>query len=274
MREGGGIVFGIVHNEESERIAYLKNHLLKIEKIHPDRLLLESTQVLQPMPFMTLLRRQKFHLLYVWKWLTYLEQKRLRVVLKELMFLAKIFFKSSERSVYTMRSAIEWAITKKHLQIVRRFQELDFKYLLVLESDAIFRPELAGELNAILEKALCETEAVCENSLIWMRVGSGFNMQEIGGLPFKTKIKSTNLHFFSKPFTNTSCAYLMSFELAKKILLNFDSGKTRQRYEPIDFFYNRALMEIQDLNQICSCDFESPPIIHGSLMGVTKSWQN
>ena len=175
---------------------------------------------------------------------------------------------SSVRSREWRIRQIECAVSLKHQNAWKRFQESDANILLVLESDAAWIENESEEISGLLDLLLIPSPT-------YLNLAGGLNLEKLG-IELLTKANEEaprhNTKTFSKPVTNTSCAYAINRSLADAFLSHIES-LPKQESLGIDWLINAVFLEMTRRRLDVTCIHSFPPILHhGSMVGISSSW--
>lgn len=163
---------------------------------------------------------------------------------------------------------IERAVSLKHQDAWKQFQQSDAKSLLVLESDAAWIEMMSDGVPDLLE-------VLTDTSPVYLNLAGGLKLAELGvDLLLEKNENASGIarKNFSKPITNTSCAYAVNRTLVN-FFLSYTEKFPDQKSLGIDWLINGVFMDMarQDLN--VNCVHSYPPILsHGSMTGISSSW--
>ena len=182
--------------------------------------------------------------------------------------LRKYLLRKSERLVWQRNSAIEMIVTAKHMRAWEVFVESNADYLLVFEDDVRFRPDTIARFN----DQVIPTIRSLGNRALYVNLAGGCQYEDLRIEKLESK-RNGDLVFYSKPVTNTACAYLINKSLVKK----FVSKLVEQpllRLIGIDWLMNKLFISMGDDAEKCVCVHFYPTIFdHGSFTGQYISWQ-
>ena len=159
---------------------------------------------------------------------------------------------------------IEEFVTAKHIRAWRQFIDSSCSVLGVIESDATLTP---GSLRGV-------TDAVAEASVgepTYVNLAGGLNRRDIS-IEHLAASQVTGMTEFTRPVTNTSCAYAVN-RAAVLELLSFLSTNPKAATLGIDWLINSFFMNQTSAGRNIHCLHSQPPaLLHGSLTGITQSW--
>ncbi len=118
---------------------------------------------------------------------------------------------------------IEIAVNQKHLDAWEQFKESAFDFLLVMESDATWVNSQSSRLARTIESLTLDTP-------LYINIGGGFDPQalEIESLIAQREGEGGEVVLtFSKPVTNTACAYILNRPLVQILLDSAVDASTR-----------------------------------------------
>jgi hypothetical protein len=163
---------------------------------------------------------------------------------------------------------IEHAVSLKHQMAWKLYSASNAKNLLVLESDAGWienKSDLVtnyfGHINGSLPA--------------YVNLAGGLDVELLGIDSLRQNYKnvfSDNAVFFSRPVTNTSCAYVIDQLMVKQLL---DHLEFHPDFESlgIDWLINSTFIETVSKGTEVICLHAIPPVLlHGSISGNVKSW--
>ena len=271
------VCLALIHNNNITRNAYirpemekllkgLESHISgnKIEVSFQPEIVLHSV----PMAFMRDIIYRKLGC--EWHRYRQLKPRRLRDIIG---FLKSSYFKyivgrNEICKQWRKNSAIEMMVTEKHIRAWGAFLDTDADFLICFEDDAIFKDESVHKINGLLNK-LDEDypEMPC-----YIDLGGGCKLSDlmIGGLE---NSQDESYRYYSKPVTNTACAYLMS----RPLVTTFHAIITRKpwlRLIGIDWMMNSLFLSMENEEKKCICMHADPTILkHGTTTGEYVSWQ-
>ena len=163
---------------------------------------------------------------------------------------------------------IEIILSLKHLTSWQIFQQSDASQLLVLENDAAWIEDESKEIPQLLE-------LLTGTSPTYLNLAGGLNLKELGiELLIETLDESPrkNSLTFSKPITNTSCAYAVNRPLVNSFLSHIENFP-EQKSLGVDWLINGVFLKMTDNSIDVTCVHSWPPILHhGSMTGISNSW--
>lgn len=141
-------------------------------------------------------------------------------------------------------------------------------YLMVLEDDAVFE---AGN-NPVLDEALERAAGRPPGTYFYMDLAGGLSHRDLGVVELIGS-RSEGMIEFTKPTTNTACAYLIDRPTAAKFLSMLDT-KPWYRTLAIDWLLNMIMVDMTRHAERLACWHADPPVLgHGSFTGAFAPWQ-
>ncbi len=191
------------------------------------------------------------------------------VIAKLLRTINLVFSKNYRSSAWNIRQ-VEKAITNKHIQAWKEFSTSQFDFLLVMEADATYDEAQKIQLALTLESPSTRHPT-------FLNVGGGLDLNELKVkklLRERLNTAGQELLTFSKPITNTACAYAINKSLVQA-LLEAATNEPLQANKalPIDWFLNSLFMHLTMKGMQIDCQHFNPPLlIHGSISENFGSW--
>jgi hypothetical protein len=156
---------------------------------------------------------------------------------------------------------------QKHIRAWQRVLDRGYNYVLVIESDAIFRPQSVDNLLRLFA-------APPDGGPLYMDLAGGFDLAQLGfskvaGAP--QTIGEMPFASFLKPVTNTTCAYFVDNELVG-MLCKSVARHPWLRLSPIDWMLNAFFILNTKDRVLVRCLHADPScLIHGSFAGQYES---
>ena len=157
-------------------------------------------------------------------------------------------------------------LTDKHIRAWAAFLETGGDFLICFEDDAMFKDDSnqrVADLLDTLSRKNCDTP-------IYVDLAGGCELDELKIGNLETG-RDASFRFYSKPVTNTACAYLMS----RSLVTSFYEIVTRRpwlRLIGADWMINKLLMLMESDGVTCDCMHAEPTIFkHGSATGEYQS---
>lgn len=182
--------------------------------------------------------------------------------------LRKYTFRKQWVQAWCRRSAIEMYVTSKHIRAWEVFVESGADYLVVLEDDVFFCEDSAKRFNEavlpVLEKS--------SDRAVYIDLAGGLAQCELKIELLESSRDGEAIHY-SKPVTNTACAYLVNRKLVQSFLAAIIETPGL-RMIGIDWLMNRLFMAlVAGRTQIVCVHYNPTIFLHGSLTGQYVSWQ-
>ena len=136
------------------------------------------------------------------------------------------------------------------------------------EDDTVFKDDSVQRVNDLLDKL----SGIDSDSPIYVDLAGGCKVEElkIGSLEIG---KDDCFRFYSKPVTNTACAYLMN-RLLVAFFYDIITKKPWLRLVGIDWMMNKLFIHMANDGVKCVCMHADPTIFkHGTATGEYVSWQ-
>lgn len=164
-------------------------------------------------------------------------------------------------------SAIEMAVTDKHIRAWANFLDTDADYLICLEDDAVFRDVSKLSLGILLGSL--PKKGTGRPMYIDLAGGCSLEALQIEKLQ---KAQDTAFRYYRKPVTNTACVYMMNRPLASAFY-NVVTRRPWLRLIGVDWMMNALMMRITKDGVSCDCFHADPTIFkHGSTTGEYTAW--
>lgn len=161
----------------------------------------------------------------------------------------------------------ERCAANKHLLAWRHCVDGDFDVMLVLESDVIFPTGSSEGLVAMIRE-------VSVDAPFYVDLAGGFLFSDLGMSELVTAprtIAGINFATFSKPVTNTTCAYMIDKSLAKMLIEKVEEHPDME-LSPVDWMLNAAFIRLVANGVTIRCLHSDPPyLVHGSFAGNYSS---
>jgi hypothetical protein len=204
------------------------------------------------------------------KWRTYLHQSGLprdfAATVGWFTFWLRVHL-SGEFASSAWRSAqIQSFVTQKHLGALQDFAASDARIFVCLESDVVtFTASELRFMNFIEE---IDIDTNVSEARYWNLAG-GRDLRELGVGHFARQ-KDNGFSEYNPPISNTAALYACNQPFARQ-LLAFIGSEPRVDEFGIDWVMNAFFMSGSPLR----CLHADPPMFgHGSMLGVTKSWNS
>ena len=204
---------------------------------------------------------RKYRLLKSWElrnWVNFLRASFVKYIIRS----------NGRLNQWKRNSAIEVAVTDKHIRAWFQFLDSGADYLIVFEDDAVFKDDSTLRVKELLNK-LSKNH---QNKSSYVDLGGGCRLADLMINRLETS-KDNSYRYYKKPVTNTACAYLMSRELATA----FCTTLTRRpwlRLIGVDWMMNSLFILRGEQVLDCICLHADPTIFkHGTTTGEYVSWQ-
>lgn len=165
-------------------------------------------------------------------------------------------------------SAIEMIVTDKHIRAWATFLDTDADFLICFEDDAVFGDDSILRITNLLDTLAHKNPS----GLVYVDLAGGCRLEELKIDKLESG-RDASFRYYSKPVTNTACAYLMS----RPLVACFHDKLIRRpwlRLIGIDWMMNKLFMCIEKAGVQCDCMHADPTILkHGSTTGEFVSWQ-
>jgi len=229
------IIVTIVHNYESDRLLYLKPKLQRIIKnLSISTSITESaiTTHSNPTNLDLLIRHLNLFKVRV-KTLFSIQRNFKAKTQKEII---RTYWRIFRTSMKTRTQALaEIDLTGKHIAAWKSFIFSDAEYLVVLESDALIRNSKKFQMFL---RSLDQFEKHDYISLTWP-----FS-NELLGLSQTAPLKNKTYFTINFQLTNTCAGYILSKDLAQKLLEKAENGRVERKIA-IDWFMNQMFAELR-----------------------------
>jgi len=263
------IFVGIVHNNERERLNYLRSELSKLQSSDFDFHIVEyGTQIEKAISTFSTLYKTFSVCAYTIKWAKYTNQRIIPKLKGELRTQTGFLLRGKARRDNLRRiNVICDAVSRKHLALMETFLAGAAEYLIVLESDARL-PDPIKFIESL--KSLCLTQE--SDFPLWVSLVKR-NLKSQGRLR-GVQDSASGIITQTKPWSNTACAYLVNRALATL----FVKQHSKQIYSkhlalPIDWLLNSTFLQLNqaELENGKYLEFSNGPVIHGSIHS-SSSW--
>jgi len=270
----------LIHNNDIERNNKIRPNLAKLKEALSNEFIVKTAEIssqlkLVPHSMLMLLRRDLTNLSLAYQWSRYRLIKITAIIryLKQIISLLATLYKYllNVHNIFTRRqksSAIEICVTDKHIRGWDIFLESNCETLLMFEDDAIFKSNTFSKLLY----ALSEAHKLASDTLLYADLAGGCALEELEISHLK-KAKKYGVTIYSKPVTNTACAYLLNRSIVeefKDLIINYPN----YRLIAVDWMINKLLIEIERRNKKTLCfHFEPTALNHGSATGDYPPWK-
>lgn len=266
------IALALVHNNNAVRNAHIQPSLnelrARLSQTHAVSLIEVSAQApIEPHGVPMALLRDAIYQLLDRDWRRY---RRLPVQLLPL-HVARFAWGSVKKyargaRTWQRNSAVEMVVTDKHVRAWSAFLDTGSDCLICFEDDAVFKSDSIDRLVALLDAPdLLDGPLYAD-----LAGGCSQEALQIHNLEVSW---DGSFRRYSKPVTNTACAYLLSRPLATRFCQSV-ARRPWLRLIGIDWLMNTCLMQMADDGERCACLHADPTIFkHGTTTGEYVSWQ-
>ena len=257
------VCLALIHNHDVLRNAYIQVRLVELHDYLSSRFEVTSLEVAyqpainphsMPMAFF----RHMLYQVLEFSWRRY----RLIPALKGRTYTLR------SRRGWRRSSAIEMAVTDKHIRAWTLFLESGADFLVCFEDDAVFRNSNGQQLVNLLDKLIQEKSA--QAIFVDLAGGCALDVLEIDKLQIR---QDSTFRYYCKPVTNTACVYLLSRPLA----ITFCDILSRNlwlRLIGVDWIMNVLFILMEKAGIKCDCMHADETIFcHGSVTGLYKPWE-
>lgn len=272
------VCIALIHNNNVQRNAYIRPQLEKISgglkpQISSEKVEVSFQSEIKPHSTAMAFMRDVMYRKLDREWHRYRLLKPLNLVRDVVGFLKCSFIKYAAKrngigAQWKRNSAIEVTVTEKHVRAWGRFLDTDADFLICFEDDAVFKDDSVQKINELLDMLSRRNL----DTPIYVDLAGGC---ELGTLKIDNleADRDASFRFYSKPVTNTACAYLMS----RTLVSTFHTILTRRpwlRLIGIDWMMNKLfiLMASDGVEGICM-HADPTTFKHGTTTGEYVSWQ-
>ena len=273
----------LIHNNESERLSYIRPLLEKISKVYSAKYSEIYFQTPRYISFINVLVR-KYYIVYSGrKWRKSLNGEKKEVfinsIIEAITDTFKIFSKNF-RYKQKNKLKIEDMLSRKHHEALTRFssQAKANDVLICFESDVIIPSidyflealnylfeNISGKDFYLLAFPFSEND-ICLNESEWKK-------SERTNFSIIRENSPVAIHF-PRLISNTACAYAINYEMARR-LADHSKNKFRRIFLPADFHQNLVFLTLRksrlDAGGGETIIFMPPPVLNGSLKSYYKS---
>lgn len=228
----------------------------------------EQTPLAPRIPTEELLEWRRSQVQLEKRWRAHLDRSNILMdqasILNQVIYRAKLGLSKDFLSRQSMARQVEKAVTAKHVASWRNFVDSSHDLLIVMESDATSTDLLVPALK-MLKRAMQDDQPT------YVNIAGGLDARDLK-IEHLMRRSKPGFVSFSRPVTNTSCAYAMNRELAYRVV-SFATDSPLSMELGIDWLFNAFFLELMAGDASVTCLHANPPaLIHGSLAGVTRSW--
>jgi hypothetical protein len=274
------LVLALVHNNNEARNCYIRPSLEALsQEIGHDydvkKIEVSFQDAIIPHSFWMAFTRDLIYFKLSCQWHLYCLLNPFRSLL-ELMglfkrsFLKYIFSRSTLGRRWVRNSAIEAAVTDKHIRAWTEFLDTNADWLICFEDDAVFKEDSIENVK----KLLTQVGSSNGDTYSYFDLAGGCNLNDLR-IDKLLERKDNYFRYYTKPVTNTACVYMVNRSLVSK----FHGILTRKpwlRLVGIDWMMNSLFVLIgeEHSNWTPVCMHASPTFFkHGTTTGDYVSWQ-
>lgn len=271
------LCLALIHNNDAARNALIRPALSKLADELGLSRQVTSVEVswqpaLAPSSTAVVLKRNLQYQILERNWVRYRGQKPTRrsSVMRKFFKFAKSFLlnKDGLGERLPRNSAIELAVTDKHIRAWDRFLDSDADLLICFEDDAIFKDTSAADLSDVLA-VIAHTKP---QELLYVDLAGGMPISNLKIAALEDR-KEGFFTYYKKPVTNTACSYLLNRSTAG-LFRSILSNSPELRHVSIDWLLNALFIELEKQGMKALCFHADPTVFnHGSTTGECKAWQ-
>lgn len=271
----------LVHNRNQARNSYIRSYLDRlcneIEHVcHVEKIEVSFQGAVEPHGSLMAFFRDLMYFRLGCKWNRYRLLSYVSTLYNLLGFLKRslvkyIFARQTIGNHWKKNSAIEVAVTDKHIRVWSRFLDTNADWLLCFEDDAIFKNDSINNL----EKLFGQLVDVNSYNSIYIDLAGGCDLNDMQIERLLEK-QDEYFRYYKKPVTNTTCVYMMN----RSLVSEFHRVLTRKpliRLVGIDWMINNLFIHLNNtgLNGRESICMHAAPTFfkHGTKTGDYVSWQ-
>jgi hypothetical protein len=259
----------IIHNKEA-RVNALIQTLLKCKNNHYS---FEIEEIYEQKPrifkFYHLIYFKMSQLKITINWSKYLYKKiKPKQIIEILIQIFKLLVSREFFNSFNTKIGIIDSISKKHFEALSSFLNSKSKFMLVLESDAIIpdKKNFDSELIKVMNFSKGREG-------IFAVLGNSYTLDKLGAENISYRIVD-GLRIYEKPLTNTVVAYVLDRKAASIIKNRINNYSDRFPFLPFDWLINWVFCQLDvSVESITGIEIIDSCVIHGSVSGITKSWQ-
>lgn len=270
MPISGKICLALIHNQNPERVNYIRPKIKEIKKRFSSQVDIEIFEVfyqpkkIESKAFLTL-----FIKILYWhinrEVSKYKENKRRNLLVDiSILFIGLLnIFTDLHKQI--RRFAIEAIIADKHIRAWSSFLEKNADLLICFEDDVVFRDNSLSQLKKILK----HIKTIKTKKPLYIDLAGG-NNREVTKTQELIK-KHDNLgDYYKKPITNTACCYLINKQTGQ-IFIDQVTKMPWLRLICADWVMNKIFVTTEKINKYY-CLHSNPTVFkHGSLTGEYRS---
>lgn len=272
----------LVHNNNEDRNTYIRKSIDRLchqieHTCNLDKIEVSFQAVTKPHSDLMSFLRDLMYLKLSHNWRQYRLLNPLRSFYNLAGFLKRslaryIFARQTTGQRWKKNSAIEVAVTDKHIRAWTQFLDTNADWLICFEDDAVFKED---SINNI-EKLLSHLGNINCHKPIYIDLAGGCNLEDIQISKLLEK-QDEYFRYYKKPVTNTACVYMMNRSLVYQFY-SILTIKPWLRLIGVDWMMNNLFIHINDLvstpDSGVVCMHADPTIFkHGTTTGDYVSWQ-
>jgi len=272
------ILVALIHNNDVQRVTYIRPQLEKMVSALGGAITAEQIEVsfqpeIKPHSICMAFVRDVMYRRLDREWHRYRLLKPLSLARDIVGFLKGSFIKyilerKSTAASWKRNGSIEVMVTEKHIRAWGGFLDCDADYLICFEDDTVFKDNSIQRIMDLLRQLAQENA----DARIYVDLAGGCNLDELR-IDNLEQSQGGLFRHYSKPVTNTACAYLM----IRQLVVAFYSNLTRRpwlRLIGIDWMMNSVFVAMANDGMECVCMHAAPTIFkHGTTTGEYVSWQ-
>ena len=271
------VCLALIHNNNQFRNDYIRPKIEDLTRNMDSHVLVKRIEVsyqseIVPHSFFTAFMRDVIYQNLGCKWRRYrlLKSRKFRSAVNffRASFVKYILNRNGAAIRWKRYSAIEVAVTDKHIRAWSHFLDSDSDYLIVFEDDVVFKDDSAFRLNELLNTL----SKNYPNKACYADLGGGCKLADLMIDRLETS-QDESYRYYKKPVTNTACAYLMSRELVAVFIATL-TRKPWLRLVGVDWLMNSLFILCGERVLDSICMHADPTIFkHGTTTGEYVSWQ-
>lgn len=205
MRPKLKICLALIHNQDTQRLSYIRPKLKILSKELSSKFEVEIFEVFQQPQIKSMAKYLNLTVRYIYwrinrEFEDYKKNKSRNIIFDFLILIARFFLSRQDQ-----RYVIEAYIADKHIRAWSHFLERNSQFLICFEDDVIFKRDSISRIK----KLLLNTKIDSRNKLLYIDLAGGNNMEIMNAKMIEQKRDSLGIHF-KKPITNTACCYLIN----------------------------------------------------------------
>lgn len=259
----------IIHNKEARVNALIQTLLRCKNKYYSFEIIEIYKQKLRFFKFYHLVYFNMSQIKITINWNKYLYKKiKPKQIFEILIQIFKLLVSREFFNSFNTKLSIIDSISKKHFEALSNFLNSKSKFMLVLESDAIIPDK--KNFNSALIKIMNFSKG---HEGIFAVLGNSYTLDKLGAENISYRIVD-GLRIYEKPLTNTLVAYVLDRKAASIIKNRINNYSDRFPFLPFDWLINWVFCQLDvSVETIIGIEILDTCVIHGSVSGITKSWQ-